>query len=99
MLSLTVGLCVAMMVVSALVRGYTTRKFAELKRVLATLQMEEGRAKEERGRAEIRLESLEARTNNVTFEIEKASKELEDLATLIMEIERKQPRDEDEIEP
>ena len=99
MLSLTVGLCVAMMVASALVRGYTTRKHAELKRVLATLQMEEGRAKEERGRAEIRLESLEARTNNVTFEIEKASKELEDLATLIMEIERKQPRDEDEIEP
>ena len=98
MLGLTVGLCVAMMVACALVRGFTTRKLTELKRDLARLQMEEGRVKEDRGRAEIQLESLEARSNNVKFEIEKASTELADMAELIAEIERKRPRETDETE-
>ena len=98
MLGLTVGLCVAMMVVCALVRGFTTRKLSELKRELSRLQVEEGRAKEDRGRVEIQLESLEARTNNVKFEIEKASSELQDMAEMIAEIERKRPREEDGLE-
>tara|TARA_Y100001960_G_scaffold145966_1_gene154679 strand:- start:295 stop:519 length:225 start_codon:yes stop_codon:yes gene_type:complete len=68
MLVLTVAVSVAMMVVLALVKGFTAQRTAELKRELSALNIDEGRAREERSRAEIRLESAEARCNNLTFE-------------------------------
>ena len=86
------------MVVCALVKGFTARRMGELKRELSSLKIEEGRAKEERGRIEIRLESAEARNNNVTFEIEKGGKELEDLENLVAELETKLKRAEPEEE-
>ncbi len=94
MLILTVALCVGMMTVCALVKGFTSRRLSELKRELSTLNIEEGRAKEERGRIEIQLESAEARNNNLTFELEKGTKELEDLAELVGELETKMSRAE-----
>ena len=95
MLILSVALCVGMMTVCALVKGFTSRRLSELKRELSTLNIEEGRAREERGRTEIRLESAEARNNNLTFELEKGTKELEDLATLMGELESKVRRSEE----
>jgi|GEM_PF-3980317 len=68
MLVLTVAVSVAMMVVLALAKGFTAQRTAELKRELSALNIDEGRAREERSRAEIRLESTEARCNNLTFE-------------------------------
>ncbi len=94
MLILTVALCVGMMTVCALVKGFTSRRLSELKRELSTLNIEEGRLKEERGRIEIRLESAEARNNNLTFELEKGNKELEDLSELVGELETKMSRAE-----
>ena len=98
MLYLTVGFGVAAMVVCALVKGFTARKMGELKRELSNLNIEEGRAKEERARIEIRLESAAARNNNITFEIEKGGKELDDLASLVGELETKLKKVEPEAE-
>ena len=94
MLVLTVALCVGMMTVCALVKGFTTRRLSELKRELSTLNIEEGRAKEGRGRTEIQLESAEARNNNLTFELEKGK----DLAELVGELESKMSKAEAEEE-
>ena len=98
MLVLTVALCVGMMTVCALVRGFTTRRLSELKRELSTLNIEGGRAKEGRGRTEVQPESAEARNNNLTFELEKGNKELEDLAELVGELESKMSKAEAEGE-
>ena len=98
MLVLTVALCVGMMTVCALVKGFTTRRLSELKRELSTPNIEEGRAKEKLGRTEIQLESAEARNNNLTFELEKGNKELEDLAELVGELESKMSKAEAEEE-
>ena len=96
MVILTGALCVGMMTVCALVNGFTSHRLSELKRELSTLNIEEGRAKEERGRIEIRLESAQARNNNLTFELEKGNKEQEDPSELGGELETKMSRAEAE---
>ena len=98
MLVLTVALCVGMMTLCALVKGFTSRRLSELKRERSSLNIEEGRAKEERGRIEIRLESAQARNNNLTFELEKGNTELEDLSELVGELETKLSKAEAEEE-
>ena len=98
MLILTVAVCAGMMTVCALIKGFTARRLSELKRELSALSIDEGRAREERGRIEIRIESAEARSNNLTFEIEKGNKELEDLAELVGELETKMSKAEAEEE-
>lgn len=96
MLYITVGLCVTTLLLCTIVKGYTTRKMGELKRQLSALNIEEARAREERGRLEIQLESAEARNNNVTFELEKGNEELEVLVGQVDQLETKLSRSSDD---
>ena len=83
MTELSVFAAVAGMILCALVKGYTTKAFAQLRQEAGRLQGEETRARQELDQVEILRESAEALNNQAELDCEKFQEELDDLTKQI----------------
>ena len=83
MTELSVFAAVAGMILCALVKGYTTKAFAQLRQEAGRLLGEETRARQELDQVEILRESAEALNNQAEFDCEKFQEEFDDLTKQI----------------
>ncbi len=79
--------CVALLVATVFVRGYTTKMLTQLRRDCGMLIFEEKRLRGECDQAEILQESAEARRSQAQMDVEKYRRELDDLGPSIASIE------------
>ena len=87
MTEIGVVVAVGMLVAFALLKGYATKALGQLHHECSSLMLEERRLQQERGQEEILIESAEARRNQVEYEIQKYTGELEDLASQVKKLE------------
>jgi hypothetical protein len=93
---MTVVVSVLLMVLCALLKGYTTRRAAEAKGVLLQLEAEEKTVRHDRERAEVLRESMEARRNQSLHHCRRATREIEELQVAIERLEEENDRKRDE---
>lgn len=87
MLGLAIVVCVALLVATVFVRGYTQKVLSQVRIECGSLINEEKRLQRDCAQIEILEESAEARRNQTEADIDKFRRELDDLIPTIARIE------------